>query len=118
MSFSEFPYSCRITRNVEVVSGTYPSQITTTSVKTLYNGVCDIQLNDGLDRFNGLQPQNSNYIAMFRTPIIKGKETVEILVDDLFYAVYNGKTINGLVKYAEPSQLGYLTIFIQDNSIA
>ena len=115
MSFSEFPYSCRITRNVEVVSGTYPSQITTTSVKTLYNGVCDIQLNDGLD---GLLPQKSNYLVMFRTPIIKGKETVEILVDDLFYAVYNGKTINGLVKYAEPSQLGYLTIFIQDNSIA
>ena len=115
MSFSEFPYSCKITRNVEVVSGTYPSQITTTSVKTLYNGVCDIQLNDGLD---GLLPQKSNYLVMFRTPIIKGKETVEILVDDLFYAVYNGKTINGLVKYAEPSQLGYLTIFIQDNSIA
>lgn len=115
MSFSEFPYSCRITRNVEVVSGTYPSQITTTSVKTLYNGVCDIQLNDGLD---GLLPQKSNYLVMFRTPIIKGKETVEILVDDLFYAVYNGKTINGLVKYAEPSQLGYLTIYVDDNSIA
>lgn len=115
MSFSEFPYSCRITRNVEVVSGTYPSQITTTSVKTLYNGVCDIQLNDGLD---GLLPQKSNYLVMFRTPIIKGKETVEILVDDLFYAVYNGKTINGLVKYADPSQLGYLTIYVDDNSIA
>ena len=115
MSFSEFPYSCRITRNVEVVSGTYPSQITTTSVKTLYNGVCDIQLNDGLD---GLLPQKSNYLVMFRTPIIKGKETVEILVDALFYAVYNGKTINGLVKYAEPSQLGYLTIYVDDNSIA
>ena len=115
MSFSEFPYSCRITRNVEVVSGTYPSQTTTTSVKTLYNGVCDIQLNDGLD---GLLPQKSNYLVMFRTPIIKGKETVEILVDDLFYAVYNGKTINGLVKYADPSQLGYLTIYVDDNSIA
>ena len=115
MSFSEFPYSCKITRNVEVVSGTYPSQITTTSVKTLYNGVCDIQLNDGLD---GLLPQKSNYLVMFRTPIIKGKETVEILVDDLFYAVYNGKTINGLVKYADPSQLGYLTIYVDDNSIA
>ena len=115
MSFSEFPYSCRITRNVDVVSGTYPSQITTTSVKTLYNGVCDIQLNDGLD---GLLPQKSNYLVMFRTPIIKGKETVEILVDDLFYAVYNGKTINGLVKYADPSQLGYLTIYVDDNSIA
>ena len=115
MSFSEFPYSCRITRNVELFSCTYPSQITTTSVKTLYNGVCDIQLNDGLD---GLLPQKSNYLVMFRTPIIKGKETVEILVDDLFYAVYNGKTINGLVKYADPSQLGYLTIYVDDNSIA
>lgn len=114
MSFSEFPYSCKVTRNVDVVSGTYPSQTTTTSIKTLYNGVCDIQLNDGLD---GLQPQKSNYLAMFRTPIIKGKETNEIQVDDLFNAVYNGKTINGLVKYAETSQLGYMTIYVDDNSI-
>ena len=118
MSFTEFPYNCKVTRNVDVVSGTYPNQTTTTSVRTLYNGECDIQLNDGLDRFNGLQPQNSNYLIMFPTPIIKGKETVEILVDDLFYATYNGKAINGLVKYAEPSQLGYMTLYVDDNSIA
>ena len=118
MSFTEFPYSCKVTRNVDVVSGTYPTQTTTTSVRTLYNGECDIQLNDGLDRFNGLQPQNSNYLIMFPTPIIKGKETVEILVDDLFYATYNGKAINGLVKYAEPSQLGYMILYVDDNSIA
>lgn len=115
MSFTEFPYSCKVTRNVDVVSGTYPNQTTTTSVRTLYNGECDIQLNDGID---GMLPQKSNYLIMFPTPIIKGKETVEILVDDLFYATYNGKAINGLVKYAEPSQLGYMTIFVQDNSIA
>ena len=117
MSFSEFPYSCQVTRKIEVETGTYPNKTTTTTIKTLYSGVCDIQLNDGLDRFNGLQPQNSNYIVMFRTPIIKGKETVEILVDDVFSATYNGKTVTGFVKYAEPSQLGYMTIFIQDNSI-
>ena len=115
MSFTEFPYSCKVTRNVDVVSGTYPSQTTTATITTLYNGKCDIQLNDGID---GLQPQKANYLIMFPTPIIKGKETVEILVDDLFYATYNGKVINGLVKYADPSQLGYMTIFVQDNSIA
>ena len=115
MSFTEFPYSCKVTRNVDVVSGTYPNQTTTTTVRTLYNGECDIQLNDGID---GMLPQKSNYLIMFPTPIIKGKETVEILIDDLFYATYNGKVINGLVKYAEPSQLGYMTIFVQDNSIA
>ena len=114
MSFSEFPYSCQVTRNIEVETGTYPNKTTTTTIKTLYNGVCDIQLNDGLD---GMLPQKSNYLVMFRTPIIKGKETVEILVDDLFYATYNGKVINGIVKYAEPSQLGYLTIYVDDNSI-
>ena len=115
MNFKQFPYNCKVTRNVEVVSGTYPNQTTTTSVRTLYNGECDIQLNDGID---GMLPQKSNYLIMFPTPIIKGKETVEILIDDLFYATYNGKVINGLVKYAEPSQLGYMTIFVQDNSIA
>lgn len=114
MSFSEFPYSCQVTRKIEVETGTYPNKTTTTTIKTLYNGVCDIQLNDGLD---GMLPQKSNYLVMFRTPIIKGKETVEILVDDLFYATYNGKVINGIVKYAEPSQLGYLTIYVDDNSI-
>ena len=98
-----------------VVSGTYPNQTTTTSVRTLYNGECDIQLNDGID---GVLPQKSNYLIMFPTPIIKGKETVEILIDDLFYATYNGKVINGLVKYAEPSQLGYMTLYVDDNSIA
>jgi len=115
MSFTEFPYSCKVTRNVDVVSGTYPNQTTTTSVRTLYNGECDIQLNDGID---GMLPQKSNYLIMFPTPIIKGKETVEILIDDLFYATYNGKVINGLVKYAEPSQLGYMTLYVDDNSIA
>ena len=114
MSFSEFPYSCQVTRKIEVETGTYPNKTTTTTIKTLYNGVCDIQLNDGID---GMLPQKSNYLVMFRTPIIKGKETVEILVDDLFYATYNGKVINGIVKYAEPSQLGYLTIYVDDNSI-
>ena len=114
MSFSEFPYSCQVTRKIEVETGTYPNKTTTTTIKTLYNGVCDIQLNDGLD---GMLPQKSNYLVMFRTPIIKGKETVEILVDDLFYATYNGKVINGIVKYAEPSQLGYMTIYVDDNSI-
>ena len=77
MSFTEFPYSCKVTRNVDVVSGTYPNQTTTTSVRTLYNGECDIQLNDGVD---GMLPQKSNYLVMFPTPIIKGKETVEILI--------------------------------------
>ena len=115
MSFTEFPYSCKVTRNVDVVSGTYPSQTTTTNVTTLYNGKCDIQLNDGVD---GLQPQKANYLIMFPTPIIKGKETVEIRIDDLFYATYNGKVINGLVKSAEPSQLGYMTLYVDDNSIA
>lgn len=115
MSFTEFPYSCKVTRNVDVVSGTYPNQTTTTSVRTLYNGECDIQLNDGVD---GMLPQKSNYLVMFRTPIIKGKETVEIQNDDLFYATYNGKVINGFVKYAEPSQLGYMTLYVDDNSIA
>lgn len=115
MSFTEFPYSCKVTRNFDVVSGTYPNQTTTTYVITLYNGECDIQLNDGID---GVLPQKSNYLIMFPTPIIKGKETVEILIDDLFYATYNGKVINGLVKYAEPSQLGYMTLYVDDNSIA
>ena len=115
MSFTEFPYSCKVTRNVDVVSGTYPNQTTTTTVRTLYNGECDIQLNDGID---GMLPQKSNYLVMFPTPIIKGKETVEILIDDLFYATYNGKVINGKVKYAEPSQLGYMTIYVDDNSIS
>ena len=115
MSFTEFPYSCKVTRNVDVVSGTYPNQTTVTTVRTLYNGDCDIQLNDGID---GMLPQKSNYLIMFPTPIIKGKETVEILIDDLFYATYNGKVINGLVKYAEPSQLGYMTLYVDDNSIA
>lgn len=115
MNFKQFPYNCKVTRNVEVVSGTYPNQTTTTSVRTLYNGECDIQLNDGID---GMLPQKSNYLIMFPTPIIKGKETVEILIDDLFYATYNGKVINGLVKYAEPSQLGYMTLYVDDNSIA
>ena len=38
------------------------------------------------------------------------------MVDD-FYATYNGKVINGLVKYSETSQLGYMTIYVDDNSI-
>ena len=114
MSFSEFPYSCQVTRKIEVETGTYPNKTTTTTIKTLYNGVCDIQLNDGID---GASPQKSNYLVMFRTPIIKGKETNEIQVDDLFYATYNGKVINGLVKYSETSQLGYMTIYVDDNSI-
>ena len=116
MSFTEFPYSCKVTRNVEgTASGVYPNVVIPTTVRTLYNGDCDIQLNDGID---GILPQKSNYLVMFRTPIIKGKETVEILIDDLFYATYNGKVINGKVKYAEPSQLGYMTIYVDDNSIS
>ena len=63
MSFSEFPYSCKVTRKIEVETGTYPNKTTTTTIKTLYNGVCDIQLNDGID---GALPQKSNYFM--KTP--------------------------------------------------